>query len=80
MILSRAGLLDGRPATTHHGALADLRETAAEVREDRVVDDGDVLTAGGITSGLDLALHLVEREAGRDLADEVAANMAYERR
>jgi transcriptional regulator GlxA family with amidase domain len=80
MLLSRAGLLDGRPATTHHGALADLRETAADVREDRVVDDGDVLTAGGITSGLDLALHLVEREAGAALADEVAANMEYERR
>jgi transcriptional regulator GlxA family with amidase domain len=77
MLLARAGLLDGRPATTHHGALADLRETAAEVREERVVDDGDVLTAGGITSGLDLALHLVEREAGREAADAVAANMEY---
>lgn len=80
MLLSRAGLLDGRPATTHDGALSDLRETDAEVREDRVVDDGDVVTAGGITSGLDLALHLVEREAGADLAETVAANMAYERR
>ncbi|MFB6167308.1 MAG: DJ-1/PfpI family protein [Haloferacaceae archaeon] len=79
MLLSRAGLLDGRPATTHHGALADLRGTEADVREDRVVDDGDVVTAGGITSGLDLALHLVEREADRDLADEVAANMEYAR-
>jgi transcriptional regulator GlxA family with amidase domain len=80
MLLSRAGLLDGRPATTHHGALADLRETAAEVREDRVVDDGGVVTAGGITSGLDLALHIVEREAGAELADAVARNMEYERR
>jgi transcriptional regulator GlxA family with amidase domain len=79
MLLSRAGLLSGRPATTHHGALADLRETDAEVRERRVVDDGDVLTAGGITSGLDLALHVVEREAGSDLAEAVAANMEYDR-
>jgi transcriptional regulator GlxA family with amidase domain len=80
MLLARAGLLDGRPATTHHGALDDLRATAADVREARVVDDDDVLTAGGITSGIDLALHLVEREAGADVARAVAANMAHERR
>ncbi|ESS05914.1 MAG: putative transcriptional regulator [uncultured archaeon A07HB70] len=80
MLLARAGLLDGRPATTHHGALDDLRATDAEVREERVVDDGDVLTAGGITSGIDLALHVAEREAGAGVADAVAANMEYARR
>ena len=80
MLLSRAGLLTGRPATTHHGALSDLRETDAEVREERVVDDGDVVTAGGITSGLDLALHFVEREESADLAEAVAVNMEYDRR
>ena len=79
MILAAAGLLDGRPATTHHGALADLRDTDAEVVDARVVDDGDVLTAGGITSGLDLALWLVEREAGVDLAESVAAELEYDR-
>lgn len=46
----------------------------------RVVDDGDLLTAGGVTSGLDLALHLVEREADADVADEVATVIEYERR
>ncbi len=80
MLLAHAGLLDGRPATTHHGALDDLRATDAEVREERVVDDGDVLTAGGITSGIDLALHVVERETGGGVADAVAANMEYARR
>jgi len=80
MLLERAGLLDGRPATTHHGALDDLRATDAEVREERVVDDGDVVTAGGITSGIDLALHVVEREAGAAVAEAVAANMEYARR
>jgi transcriptional regulator GlxA family with amidase domain len=80
MLVSRAGLLDGRPATTHHGALDDLRATDAEVVEERVVDDGDILTAGGITSGIDLALHVVEREAGAEVAEAVAANMEHRRR
>lgn len=79
MLLARAGVLDGRPATTHKAALADLRETGADVRTDRVVDDGDVLTAGGVTAGLDLALHVVERECGAEVADRVADTLAYER-
>jgi transcriptional regulator GlxA family with amidase domain len=79
MLLSKAGLLDGRPATTHHTALADLRETEADVREVRYVDDGDVLTAAGITSGIDLALHIVERACGTDVASGVARNLEYER-
>lgn len=79
MLLSKAGVLSGRPAVTHAGALADLRTTDAEVREERVVDDGDVLTAGGVTSGIDLALHVVEREAGAEVADSVATVLEYER-
>lgn len=79
MILAAAGLLDDRPATTHHGALADLRETDANVVDARVVDDGDVLTAGGITSGIDLALWLVEREVGADVAETVATELEYDR-
>jgi hypothetical protein len=43
---------------THHGAVEELRETGADVVDARVVDDGDVLTAGGITTGIDLALWL----------------------
>ena len=79
MLLAAAGLLENRPATTHHTALEDLRETGCAVREARVVDDGRVLTAGGITSGLDLALRLVERECGREVADSVARELEYER-
>ncbi|MFB6157232.1 MAG: DJ-1/PfpI family protein [Haloferacaceae archaeon] len=79
MLLARAGLLDGRPAVTHRGALDDLRETGARVVEQRVVDDGDVVTAGGITSGIDLALHLVERYAGAATAEAVADNLEYVR-
>ena len=80
MLLAAAGLLDGRPAVTHHSAVDDLRETDALVRERRVVDDGDVVTAGGVTSGIDLALHLVGREFGAETADAVASTLAYDRR
>ena len=77
LIAGSAGLLDGRPATTHHANLDDLAGMGAHVVEGRVVDDGDVLSAGGVTSGLDLALHLVAREAGEDLAARVAADIEY---
>ncbi len=79
MLLAGAGLTDGRPATTHHGALEDLRASGAEVIDARVVDDGDLLTAGGVTSGIDLALHIVEREWGRPLADRIAREMEHQR-
>ncbi|MFB6256278.1 MAG: DJ-1/PfpI family protein [Haloplanus sp.] len=79
MLLARAGVLDGRPAVTHGGALDDLRATDAEAVEERVVDDGDVVTAGGITSGIDLALHLVERYADAATADAVADRLEYVR-
>ncbi|ELY91313.1 ThiJ/PfpI domain-containing protein [Natrialba hulunbeirensis JCM 10989] len=80
MILAEAGLLEGRPATTHPAAVDDLEETAANVVDERVVDDGDVLTAGGVTSGIDLGLWLLEREFDESIADEVAEEMIHERR
>jgi transcriptional regulator GlxA family with amidase domain len=79
MLLAAAGVLEGRPAITHHGAIEDLRASGAVVVEERVVDDGDVLTAGGVTSGIDLALHLVGRARGRRVADAVAREMEHER-
>ncbi|HEV2999464.1 MAG TPA: DJ-1/PfpI family protein [Solirubrobacteraceae bacterium] len=79
MVLAAAGLTAGRPATTHKGALDDLRASGAEVIDARVVDDGDLVTAGGVTSGLDLALHLVEREWGATLAEAIAGEMELER-
>ncbi|WP_394741036.1 DJ-1/PfpI family protein [Natronococcus roseus] len=80
MILAEAGLLEGRPATTHHDALEDLGDSAANVVEERVVDDGDVLTAGGVTAGIDLALWLLEREFGAEIAEAVETEMEHERR
>jgi transcriptional regulator GlxA family with amidase domain len=81
MLLAAGGLLRGRPAVTHRSALDALRESGAEVHEDaRVVDDGDILTAGGVTSALDLALHIVARERGADLAAAGAQRIEYEPR
>ncbi len=79
MVAAAAGLTNGRPATTHHTALDELRASGADVVDARVVDDGDLVTAGGVTSGIDLALWLVEREFGRDIARTVAAEMEYSR-
>jgi transcriptional regulator GlxA family with amidase domain len=80
MLIATAGLLDGRPAVTHHLALADLREKGANIVDARVVDDGEIVTAGGVTSGLDLALWLVERFAGHEIAHHVESQLEYERR
>lgn len=79
-ILAAAGVLDGRRATTHRGARRDLEARGVKIVDARVVDDGDVITAGGVTAGIDLALWLVEREWGRKLADAIAREMEYERR
>jgi transcriptional regulator GlxA family with amidase domain len=75
MLVAAAGVLRGRPAVTHRTALRDLAAAGAHVVDARVVDDGDVVTAGGVTSGLDLGLRLVERIAGPDAAAAVAAEM-----
>jgi transcriptional regulator GlxA family with amidase domain len=81
MLLAAAGITAGRPAVTHHSAIEDLRHSGAEVVETaRVVDDGEVLTAGGVTSGIDLALYLVEREWGPEIANRIEREMEYERR
>lgn len=80
MIVAAAGLLKGRPAITHHGAIADLRASGATVINARVVDDGDLLTAGGVTSGLDLALWLIEKYVSSQIAIAVEEEMEYERR
>lgn len=80
MLLAAAGLVEGRRATTHHAAIEDLRAAGAQIVDGvRFVDDGDVVTAGGVTSGLDLALHLVERVAGASTAERVAAEIEYPR-
>ena len=79
MLLAAAGLLRGRPAVTHHLVLDELRTYGVDVRPDaRVVDDGDVMTSGGVTSGIDLALHIIGRELGKDAAVAAAARIEYD--
>jgi len=78
MVLARAGVTDGRPATTHASAREELEASGAELVDARVDDDGDLVTAGGITAGLDLAFHLVGREFGDEVAATVATRMEYE--
>jgi transcriptional regulator GlxA family with amidase domain len=79
MMLAAAGLTTGRPATTHHVAHEELRESGAQLIDARVVDDGDLITCGGVTSGLDMALWMVERELGKELAALIAREMECER-
>jgi transcriptional regulator GlxA family with amidase domain len=79
MAVAAAGLLKGRPAVTHHSALDELRLAGAHLVEARVVDDGDIVTCGGVTSSIDLALWLVERIWGKKLSGRIAAGMEYTR-
>lgn len=79
MLLAASGLTSGRRATTHRLAIVDLRASGAEIVDARFVDDGDIVTAGGVTAGLDLALHLVERFSTAEIAAMVAAEIEHER-
>jgi transcriptional regulator GlxA family with amidase domain len=80
LLLGAGGLVRGRPCTTHHRVLDQLEAQGGVLKDARVVDDGDLVTAGGITSGLDLALWLVRRELGAGLALSVEATFEYEAR
>jgi len=80
LVLAMAGLLEGRHATTHHMGLDLLDATGAHAVRARVVDDGDLVTGAGVTSGLDLALYLLEREVGPQIAHAVEELFAHERR
>jgi transcriptional regulator GlxA family with amidase domain len=78
--LAAAGLLRGRPATTARSRLNTLKsiDSSIEVRrEPRFVDDGDVITAAGLSAGIDMALHLVGRLAGPDRARQVREGIEY---
>jgi len=84
LLLAMAGKLHGLRCTTHHSLIADLQALAptAQVQSDRIfVDDGQVLTSAGITTGIDLALYIVEQAGGASLAAQVARRLVmYTRR
>ena len=77
MLLAHAGIIGTCRATTHHDALADLAALGGEVVHERVVDEGQVLTSGGVTSGIDLALWLIRRFFDGELAEVVADGLEY---
>jgi len=80
-LLAKAGALDGRVATTHWEDIDDLRSMfpALDVRHDvRWVDQGNVVTSAGISAGIDMSLHLVERLAGRHIAERTARQMEFD--
>ncbi|MEV5645393.1 DJ-1/PfpI family protein [Streptomyces flaveolus] len=80
LVLAMAGLLEGRHATTHHMGLDMLDATGAHAVRARIVDDGDLISGAGVTSGLDLGLYLLEREVGPRVAHAVEALFSHERR
>ncbi|MEV6561091.1 DJ-1/PfpI family protein [Nocardia sp. NPDC051756] len=80
LLLGFAGLLAGRPATTHPLGMAALARTGATVVPARVIDDGDLICGAGATSGIDVGLYLLERELGPRVAHAVEQLISYERR
>ncbi len=77
LLLGAAGFLAGKTATTHPSAYDDLRPMCAAVSDRRVVDDGDVITARGVTAGIDLGLYLCAKLAGDEARDAIREQMDY---
>jgi cyclohexyl-isocyanide hydratase len=77
LLLGAAGFLAGRRATTHPSAYALLAPYCAQVMDERVVDEGDVITARGVTSSISLGLYLCEKLAGRAARENIRLQMDY---
>jgi transcriptional regulator GlxA family with amidase domain len=81
LVYADSGLLDGRPATTHWASLDLLRSLGEDIEvrsDDRFVDDGTVVTAAGVSAGIDMALHLVARLHSTQRAKEVRRGIQYD--
>lgn len=82
MVLAKAGLLDGLSATTHHTVFDEFEAMAPQtrlLRGERFVDNGRVITSAGISAGIDMSLHVIERLFGKGTAEAAAAYMEYRR-
>ncbi len=80
LLLAKAGLLEGLTATTHHGALDELRAISPGIKVDdtkRFIDNSRVIVAAGISAGIDMSLHVVARLMGHEQASETARYMEY---
>lgn len=78
LLLAAAGILDGVPATTHWYNRDLLAELGAKPVPDRVVEHGKIVTAAGVSSGIDMALHLVQRINGTEVAQAVQLGIEYD--
>ncbi len=81
LVLAAAGLLDGRAATTYWSAYDELRAAGRDIEvrpDDRFVDAGPVITAAGVSAGIDMALHLVARLQSADRARQVRRAIQYD--
>jgi len=77
LVLGAAGILRTKRATTHPNLAGALKHFAREVVPDRIVDEGTVITAGGVTSSIDLGLYLCEKIAGREVREKIRKQMDY---
>ena len=77
LLLGAAGFLEGKRATTHRSAFSELERFCSEVVDRRIVDEGEVITAGGVTSAIDLGLYLVEKIAGLAVKEKISNQMNY---
>jgi len=79
-ILANVGLLDGLNSTTHHDVIKDIKKITSEtniLEGNRFVDAGKIMTSGGISAGIDLSLHVVEKLFGKSMAEETMIYMEY---
>jgi len=77
LLLGSAGFLEGKTATTHPNAVKDLQKYCA-ILEKRIVDDGNIITARGVSSSIDLGLYLCEKLAGNDAKEKIRIQMDYQ--
>jgi len=78
LMLGAAGVLNGIPATTHWYSHTELADYGAIAKDDRVVESGKVMTAAGVSAGIDMSLVLAERIFGRAFAEKMQLDMEYD--
>jgi transcriptional regulator GlxA family with amidase domain len=77
LLLGAAGFLEGKQATTHRSAFSELGRFCSNVIDRRIVDEDEVITAGGVSSAIDLGLYLVEKFAGFEVKEKISRQMEY---
>jgi transcriptional regulator GlxA family with amidase domain len=77
LLFGAVGFLEGKRATTHPSSFAELAKYCTVV-DDRVVDEGDIITARGVSSSIDLGLYLCEKFAGKEVKDQIRKQMDYQ--